>query len=431
MAQLRSAIIVCSRSDSRRLPRKPHIVINNETILSQLIKRCGSFEIPVFISAPISQHLDYFEYPNGHFIKGYDDDPLGRMYQTAKTHNIDVIIRVTHDKILVNKDQIKSCVDEFIRGGHDYLVTPKLPAGCGFEIFSFHALETAANNFKNVEHISYAIRSIATNICESKISSVLPNHRFLIDYPEDLQFFNVLFAALGNSANDEQIKTYLLKNTWARKINQLPEITVYTCAYNAQKWIADAMMSVFIQQGFSRCEYIIIDDCSTDNTNEIIARFCQSKPNCRWIRNGKNLGLAASSNLALSEAKGKYIVRLDADDYFTGGAALSLLKREIESFGSDVIYPANYFGDMTKVQKPNAEHHAGGAIFKTSALNYLKFSDKLRGYEGLDLYQRARTRLKIGYLNAPIFFYRQHEDSMSKTNLEQRAKIKDQIMASV
>ena len=140
------------------------------------------------------------------------------------------------------------------------------------------------------------------------------------------------------------------------------------------------------------------------------------------------MGLSSSSNLALSEARGKSIIRLDADDYFTHDQAIQELQFELNRSDADIVYPDNYFGSFSKIQKGNDAHHVGGALFRTRGANHVKFTDGLRGYEGLDFFVRARDQLKISYLEKPLFFYRQHTDSMSHKNLDDRAALKELIL---
>lgn len=82
-------------------------------------------------------------------------------------------------------------------------------------------------------------------------------------------------------------------------------------AYNAEKFIQKAIESM-LNQTFSDFEFIIIDDCSTDQTFNIIESFSDFR--IKIIRNYQNLGLAASLNKGIEIAQGKYIARMDADD---------------------------------------------------------------------------------------------------------------------
>ena len=138
------------------------------------------------------------------------------------------------------------------------------------------------------------------------------------------------------------------------------------------------------------------------------------------------MGLASSSNKALDLAQGKYIIRLDADDYFLDEKVLSKMLKHMEKNDLDILYPDNMKGK--NLQKGNEQHHVGGTLFRKRALEYLRFTDGLRHFEGLDLYKRAIDhKLKIGYFESPTFFYRQHSNSMSKSKDIERQKIKEKL----
>jgi teichuronic acid biosynthesis glycosyltransferase TuaG len=83
--------------------------------------------------------------------------------------------------------------------------------------------------------------------------------------------------------------------------------------YNCCNYIETAIHSVLIQD--LPLELIIIDDCSTDNTNDLLSKY-SSHCNIISIKNESNLGVAASRNKGVSLAKGKYVAFLDADDYW-------------------------------------------------------------------------------------------------------------------
>lgn len=84
-------------------------------------------------------------------------------------------------------------------------------------------------------------------------------------------------------------------------------------AYNASKYIGKAIISV-IKQNYSNLELIIIDDCSSDNTSEIIQQFQKNYENIVYIKMENNSGVAKTRNKGLSIASGQYIAFLDSDD---------------------------------------------------------------------------------------------------------------------
>ncbi len=89
-----------------------------------------------------------------------------------------------------------------------------------------------------------------------------------------------------------------------------PKVTVLMPAYNADKYIAEAITSV-LGQSFADFELLIINDGSTDDTAAIVASF--KDPRITLI-NQQNKGVAAALNLGLAHARAPYIARFDADD---------------------------------------------------------------------------------------------------------------------
>ena len=83
-------------------------------------------------------------------------------------------------------------------------------------------------------------------------------------------------------------------------------------SYNTGKYIEETINSI-VSQSYTNWELIIVDDCSTDNTDDVVVRFL-SDERIRYLKNEKNSGAAVSRNRALREAKGKWIAFLDSDD---------------------------------------------------------------------------------------------------------------------
>ncbi len=90
-----------------------------------------------------------------------------------------------------------------------------------------------------------------------------------------------------------------------------PTFSVYIPAYNHAKYLGQTIESV-LGQTCGDFELIIIDDCSTDNTKEVVYSFKDKR--ISYYYNEKNLGCVASNNKGISLSKGKYIYNLDSDD---------------------------------------------------------------------------------------------------------------------
>ncbi|GMQ26645.1 glycosyltransferase [Algoriphagus sp. oki45] len=89
--------------------------------------------------------------------------------------------------------------------------------------------------------------------------------------------------------------------------------------YNHEKFIAEAIYGVLMQEVDFEVELIIADDCSTDRTGEIVKTFIDSHPKGHWIkytRHKKNLGMMPNFIWALESCQGKYIAFCEGDDYW-------------------------------------------------------------------------------------------------------------------
>ena len=89
-------------------------------------------------------------------------------------------------------------------------------------------------------------------------------------------------------------------------------VSIIMPSYNTGKFIKESIESV-LEQSYSNWELIIVDDCSSDNTDDIVAPYLVDS-RIHYIKNEKNSGAAVSRNRALREAKGKWITFLDSDD---------------------------------------------------------------------------------------------------------------------
>ena len=107
-------------------------------------------------------------------------------------------------------------------------------------------------------------------------------------------------------------------------MKEAPLVTVYITNFNYGSYIKDAIESV-LSQSFKDIELIIIDDGSSDNSKEIIERYMQL--NYVRVIFQKNKGLNITNNIAMRLARGKYLVRLDADDYFRKDALQKMCQK--------------------------------------------------------------------------------------------------------
>jgi teichuronic acid biosynthesis glycosyltransferase TuaG len=90
-------------------------------------------------------------------------------------------------------------------------------------------------------------------------------------------------------------------------------VSIITPSYNSSKFIKDCVNSVF-SQTYKNWEMIIVDDCSEDNSKEIISELSTKDKRIKPIFLEKNVGAAEARNTAIRQSKGKYVAFLDSDD---------------------------------------------------------------------------------------------------------------------
>lgn len=89
------------------------------------------------------------------------------------------------------------------------------------------------------------------------------------------------------------------------------KISVIMPVYNKALYVKEAIKSI-LNQTYNNFELIIVDDCSTDGSKEIIEQFCDRR--IKLIQLKKNMGASYAANIAVQNSSGEYILRMDADD---------------------------------------------------------------------------------------------------------------------
>jgi CMP-N-acetylneuraminic acid synthetase len=188
-------------------------------------------------------------------------------------------------------------------------------------------------------------------------------------------------------------------------------------------------------------ELIIIDDGSSDNSKDIIEEF-RNHPKVTIVYQ-KNKGLNITNNIAMRMAKGKYIMRLDADD-FLEPSAIEVMSAKMESDDSlGLIFPDYYYVNAEGSRTGEERRHnfekevslydqpAHGAC----TMIRLEFLRKLGGYnesftcqDGYDLWIKFIMNHKVSNINQPLFSYRRHGNNLTTNEeriLQTRKKIKE------
>jgi glycosyltransferase involved in cell wall biosynthesis len=196
------------------------------------------------------------------------------------------------------------------------------------------------------------------------------------------------------------------------------EISVIITNYNYGKHVARAIRSV-INQSFNKNEYeiIVIDDCSTDNSRQVIESFGDK---IRTLFNVKNLGLAESCNCAIRSAMGTYVIRLDADDYVAHDwlkvhhLFLANNKGEMDATSSDYLEVDENENTLRR-KNGSTWPIACGVMYKLDHMMSLGLYDTNLPREDVEFRQRfLKSGKQIYNLPVPLYRYTQHDNSITK-----------------
>ena len=204
------------------------------------------------------------------------------------------------------------------------------------------------------------------------------------------------------------------------KIDLSKEISVITCAYNHEKWIERCIRSIINQQivNKEKVEMIIVNDKSSDNTFKVLKKF-QDIKNIKIINNKKNIGLPKSINKAIKMSSGRYIIRVDSDDYIQRNCLYFMkffldYNRKYQAVCCDYI-KVNKFEENLKRYNAISKQIACGIMFRKECMFDLGLYDEnFKMREGHDFRCRFLEKYKIGHLELPLYKYRSHETNRTK-----------------
>lgn len=203
-----------------------------------------------------------------------------------------------------------------------------------------------------------------------------------------------------------------------------PLISVIIPTYNYAKFLPKAIDSV-LQQTYTNVEIIIIDDGSTDGTNDVIPSHASIKYFYQ-----ENKGLSAARNAGIDRSQGMYLVFLDADDWLEKeGLAINyqLLKQhaELAFVSGNYNFLRAKTGEIEKIiTEVNTDHYRhflqcnyvgmhAAVMFQRWASELFRYDESLKACEDYDLYLRITRQYPVMHQQAVIATYYFHEAGLS------------------
>lgn len=209
-----------------------------------------------------------------------------------------------------------------------------------------------------------------------------------------------------------------------------PLVTAIIPTYNRKEYLENAIQSV-ANQSYSNIEILVIDDGSHSNYAQSV---CDKFSNCYYLYK-ENGGLSSARNYGINLAKGEYIAFLDDDDYWLETKIEKQVEILLKNKDIDCVHSSaavidendKLTGDIIGAS-PNKINKRSGYVFwnalgtwvvksptplirKTVFQSDLLFDESIKVGEDVDFYQRMFYRHKVYYINEPLAFYREYNNS--------------------
>lgn len=224
-----------------------------------------------------------------------------------------------------------------------------------------------------------------------------------------------------------------------------PKVSVYIVNYNYGRYVEQAIESV-LGQSFQDFELLIIDNNSTDGSREIISRYAQHEKTLTIFQD--NIGLNRTNNVAIDQSTGRYVMRLDADDYLHENALEMLAGTLDRRPDVGLVFPDYFlidpdgklldvvqrhdFDEVTLLDQPA---HGACTMIRRECLEALGgYDEAYHCQDGWDIWVRFIQRYGVANIDLPLFYYRQHPASLTRDEkdiLSTRSQILRKVARSV
>lgn len=216
----------------------------------------------------------------------------------------------------------------------------------------------------------------------------------------------------------------------------MPKVSIIVPVYNVEKYVGRCIDSI-LTQTISDIEIILVNDCSSDNSVDIIKRYVAKDPHVILINHERNEGPMMARYHGYSEAAGEYITFVDGDDTLPPHA-LEQMVNEAERVGADIVSGIvkyikdngeqydwtnrlSHGRDKVAVFKSMLEgefhHNLCSKLFTRAILQnfqYRNYSNLLNGEDGLLFYQIIGNSSLVATIDAVVYEYWQNAQSSSQ-----------------
>ncbi len=222
--------------------------------------------------------------------------------------------------------------------------------------------------------------------------------------------------------------------------------------YNVEKYLDECLQSI-LSQKFGNFEIICIDDCSTDNSWNILEKYAEKDKRIRIFKQEKNAGQGVARNRALDLAQGEYILFVDPDDWIEKDA-LTILDEELKKTKAQMLcFEYCTYEDLTgkikakKIKMFNYSHHRKGPFMwkdlgkellshgfawncyskELILKNHIRFASSRYGEDDIFSQNAVLSSDRIFLVRENLYYYRQRKASHINTASEEKLCIFENI----
>ena len=198
-------------------------------------------------------------------------------------------------------------------------------------------------------------------------------------------------------------------------MTSFPDISIIITNYNYVRYL-DRCIRSCLKQVHVKHEVIVVDDCSTDNSEEVIKPFLED---ITFLQTAQNSGVSAASNLGIEHARGRFVVRVDADDFIHEEMCYFLSRylqfnRDAFCVSCDYILVDNM---ENKIERKYAkrENISCGVMYRKDLFKKIGcYNTTMRHCEEEELRSRIGENYNIHHLEMAFYRYRMHDSNKTK-----------------
>ncbi len=216
-------------------------------------------------------------------------------------------------------------------------------------------------------------------------------------------------------------------------------VSIVTPVYNAEKYLSEMIQSVQ-SQSYKYYEHLLVDDCSTDSSIDIIKNFQKNDPKIKIFMQSVNGGSACARNRGIREAQGEYIAFLDADDRWISDKLIKQIEALCNNNEIYLIGTQRFFIDDKGTRLDIQDRRNGKYWGKYNVSDYIidripittssvivkkeclekcgYFKEEYRQCQDFEIWFRIINEFKIGVLEDKLVEYRVHPENISKNKIK-------------